>query len=104
MSSILNEAWEWARSRRASAGGGRAVDRSQRAKRSPSLQKALIGSPEPPLGCAPEKRVGEGKLGTKLAISPVRSSVKTASASREEVEKNGSAQRDSNSRGASQDH
>ena len=49
MSSTLNEAWEWARSRRASTGGGRAVDRSEREESARSLQKALIGSPEPPL-------------------------------------------------------
>ena len=35
MSSTLNEAWEWARSRRASTGGGRAVDRSQREESGP---------------------------------------------------------------------
>lgn len=41
MSSTLNEAWEWTRSRRASAGGGRAVDRSQREESGPGACRKL---------------------------------------------------------------
>ena len=57
MSSSLNEAWEWLdRAEQAQEVAGQLTDPS-RGKRSWSLQKALIGSPEPPL---PRLCSGEG--------------------------------------------
>jgi len=104
MSSTLNEAWEWLdRAEQAQEVAGQLTDPS-RGKRSWSLQKALIGSPEPPL---PRLCSGEGswrgKTGNETGDFSRAFLSQTASASRE-VEKDGSAQRDSNSRGASQDH
>src|ERR1700746_3568362 len=64
-----------ARPRRASAGGGWAVDRSQREESGLGACRKLR-SPRPSRGypgCAPETGVGDERPGTKLLISPVRS-------------------------------
>src|SRR5438132_11804021 len=78
MASILNEALEWLdRAEQAREVAGQLTD--------PSARKAVLELAESfdriararryP-GCAPEKGVGEERPGTKLVISPVRSSVK----------------------------
>src|SRR5207244_10896157 len=73
-------------------------------KRSWSLPKALIGSPAPPL---PQRRPGEESWPRKTRKEADDSSraflTQTAAASRK-VEKNESARRAPNPRGASQDH
>ena len=105
MSSTLDEAWEWLdRAEQAREVAGQLTDPSAR-KAVPELAETLIGSPEPPL---PRLCSGEGswrgKTGNETDDFSRAFLSQTASASREEVEKNGPAQRDSNSRGASQDH
>ena len=94
MLSMLKEALEWL-NRPILAQGNRSW----------SLPKASIGSPEPPLPrlCSGEG-IWRGKTGNETGDFSCAFPSQTASASRKEVEKNGSAQRDSNSRGASQDH
>src|SRR5712671_469941 len=67
-----------ARPRRSSAGGGRAVDRSQREESGlgacPKLRSARPSRRYP--GCAPETGVGDERPQMKLVIPPTRSSVK----------------------------
>ena len=78
MSSTLNEAWEWARSRRASTGGGRAVDRSQREESGPGACRNFDRLARAAATPAVLRRseLARERLGTKLVISPVCSSVK----------------------------
>ena len=90
MPSILKEALEW-------------LNRAEQAREACRKLRSARPSRRYP-GCAPEKRVGEGKTGSETGDFFRAFVSQTASASREEVEKNGSAQKDCNSRGASQDH
>src|SRR5947209_15185250 len=68
-----------ARPCRASAGGGRAIDRSQREESSlgacRKLRSARASRRCP--NCGPEKGVGHERSGRKLVISRIRSSVKS---------------------------
>jgi len=68
-----------ARPRRASAGGGWAVDRSHREESGlgacRKLRSARASRRYP--GCAPETRVGDERPAKKLIVSPARSSSRT---------------------------
>src|SRR5260370_989312 len=101
---MLNEALEWLdRAEQAREVAGQLNDPGAR-KAVSSLPKASTGSPEPP---PPQLRPGEGSWPRKTRKETDDFSCaflsQTASTPRE-VEKNGSAQRAPNPRGASQDH
>jgi hypothetical protein len=100
----LKEAWEWLdRAEQARKVAGQLTDPA-REKRSWSLPKASIGSPEPPL---PRLCSGDGSWRRKTTNETgdfSRAFLNQTAAAPPDIEKNGSAQRDANSRGASPDH